>query len=89
MRRPGGEAGQPPGGKSSPPVELLAVALECETCGRLDELAVSTAETPDGTVCMTLCDVCEVTGVLPILGPSALSTRVVEHGEHLGAVGSP
>lgn len=35
------------------------VGPECETCGRLDELAVSTAETPEGMLCTTLCDVCE------------------------------
>jgi len=40
------------------------VGPECEGCGRLDELAVVTGDTPVGVLCMTLCDACEVTGVL-------------------------
>jgi hypothetical protein len=60
------------------------VGPECESCGRTDELAVSTADTPAGVLCMTLCDACEVTGVLPIFSPAEETTRVREHGEHLG-----
>jgi hypothetical protein len=36
------------------------IGPECESCGRLDELAVVTGETPAGIVCMTLCDDCEL-----------------------------
>jgi hypothetical protein len=60
------------------------VGSECESCGRLDELAVSTADTPVGVLCMTVCDACEVAGVLPVLSPAEEATRVREHGEHLG-----
>ena len=60
------------------------VGPECEGCGRLDELAVLTEDTPDGVLCMTLCEVCEVTGVLPILSPAAESARVLEHAQHVG-----
>jgi hypothetical protein len=60
------------------------VGLECEGCGRLDELAVLTGETPVGVLCMTLCDACEVTGVLPIVSPTEETARVLEHGQHVG-----
>ena len=60
------------------------VGPECESCGRTDELAVSTADTPAGVLCMTLCDACEVTGVLPILSPAEETARVLEHGQHVG-----
>jgi hypothetical protein len=60
------------------------VGPECESCGRLDELAVLTGDTPEGVLCMTLCDACEVAGVLPILSPEAEAARVLEHAEHVG-----
>jgi hypothetical protein len=60
------------------------VGPECESCGRLDELAVSTQDTPVGVLCMTVCDTCEVGDVLPIFGPEEETTRVLEHGKHLG-----
>jgi hypothetical protein len=60
------------------------VAPECEGCGRLEELAVLTAETPDGMLCITLCDDCEVAEVLPIFSPAEETARVLEHGQHLG-----
>jgi hypothetical protein len=59
------------------------VAPECESCGRLDELAVLTADMPAGILCITLCDGCEVLGVVPILRPAEETARVREHGEHL------
>ena len=61
------------------------IGPECEGCGRLDELAVTTADTPVGVICMTLCDACEVTGVLPVLSPAEEAARVREHGEHVGS----
>jgi hypothetical protein len=60
------------------------VGPECESCGRLDELAVSTADTPVGVLCMTICDACELIAVAPVLSPAEEATRVREHGEHLG-----
>jgi hypothetical protein len=60
------------------------VAPECEGCGRLDELAVLTAEMPAGMLCVTLCDDCEVLGVLPILSPAEETARVLEHAQHVG-----
>lgn len=60
------------------------VGSECEGCGRLDELAVVTGDAPAGVLCMTVCEVCEVTGVLPILSPAGEAARVHEHGQHVG-----
>jgi hypothetical protein len=60
------------------------VGSECESCGRLDELAVLTGDTPAGIVCMTLCDDCEVAGVDPIFSPAQETARVLAHGQHVG-----
>jgi hypothetical protein len=60
------------------------VGSACESYGRTDELAVSTGDTPVGVLCMTLCDSCEIAGVLPIFSPAEEATRVREHGAHLG-----
>ena len=60
------------------------VGPECEGCGRLEELAVLTGDTPVGVLCMTLCDSCEIAGVLPIFSPGEEATRVREHGAHVG-----
>jgi len=60
------------------------VGPECESCGRLDELAVSTADTPAGVICMTVCDACELIAVHPILSPAEEAARVLAHGQHVG-----
>jgi hypothetical protein len=60
------------------------VGPECEGCGRLEELAVLTGDTPAGVLCMTLCDSCEVAGVLAVFSPAEEATRVREHGAHVG-----
>ena len=60
------------------------VGPECESCGRLDELAMSTADTPTGVICMTVCDACELLAVHVVLSPAEEATRVREHGEHVG-----
>jgi hypothetical protein len=60
------------------------VGSECEGCGRLDELAVMTGDTPVGVLCMTLCDACDIVGVLPILSPPEETARVLKHGQHVG-----
>jgi hypothetical protein len=62
-----------------------SIKPECESCGRLDELAVVTGETPAGILCMTLCDDCEVAGVDPIFTPAQETARVLAHGQHVGA----
>jgi hypothetical protein len=68
------------------------IGPECESCGRLDELAVVTGDTPAGIVCMTLCDDCEVAGLDPDLHPGrgdrpcprARSARGRRHREMTG-----
>ena len=65
------------------------VGPECEGCGRLDELAVVTGDTRDGALCMTLCDTCEVAGVVPILSPAEETARVLEHAAHVGVDVAP
>jgi hypothetical protein len=60
------------------------VGPECESCGHRDALAVLTAETSAGMLCVTLCDDCEVVEVLPIFSPAEETARVLEHGQHLG-----
>ena len=60
------------------------VAPECESCGRLDELAVVTGDTPVGVICMTVCDACELMAVVPVLSPAEEATRVLAHGQHVG-----
>ena len=47
-------------------------------------LAVLTGDTQDGVLCMTVCDACEIVGVLPILSPAKETARVLEHGQHVG-----
>ncbi len=56
----------------------------CEGCGHLGQLVVSTADTPVGVLCMTLCETCEIAGMLPVFSPAEETARVLEHGEHLG-----
>ena len=65
------------------------VGPECESCGRLDELAVSTADTPVGVICMTVCDACELIEVVPVLSPAEEAARVLEHAEHAGGDVAP
>jgi hypothetical protein len=45
---------------------------------------VLTWDAPVGVLCMTLCDMCEVAGVLPIFSPAEETARVLEHGQHVG-----
>jgi hypothetical protein len=45
---------------------------------------VSTADTPTGVICVTVCDACELMAVAPIFSPAEEAARVREHGEHLG-----
>jgi hypothetical protein len=60
------------------------VGPECESCGRTDELAVATADTAAGVLCMTVCDACELIAVQPILSPAEEAARVLAHGQHVG-----
>lgn len=57
----------------------------CATCGAVDDLAVSTAETPVGILCLTLCSSCRDADDLPRF-PSWTATveHVIAHCGHLG-----
>jgi len=57
------------------------VGPECESCGRLDELAV--------VLCMTVCNACELIAVHPVLSPAEETARVLAHGQHLGVEVDP
>lgn len=57
----------------------------CESCGAVDDLAVGTADTPVGVLCLTLCGSCAEAGDLPSFSSwSAAIRRVGEHAGHLG-----
>ena len=43
-----------------------------------------TGDTPVGVLCMTLCDACEVAGVVPIFSPAEETARALEHLQHVG-----
>jgi hypothetical protein len=61
------------------------VAANCATCGSPTDLAVATAETPVGVLCLTLCDGCAAAGELHRLSSwSAACAAVGEHCAHLG-----
>lgn len=57
----------------------------CAFCGAVDDLAVATADTPVGVVCLPLCGSCAEAGDLPSW-PSwtAVVACVIEHCDHLG-----
>jgi len=60
------------------------VATWCESCSRIGDLYVVTADSGMGGVfCMTLCGEC-CERPLPQFGVLEATTRVAEHCEHLG-----
>ena len=61
------------------------VAPECESCGRLDELAVVTGATPVGVLCMTVCDACELIAVHPILSSAEEAAAYANTGPTWGS----
>lgn len=57
----------------------------CESCGDEDgALAVSTANTPLGVLCLTLCPVCAASDVAPPVSVGTAVRLVLQHCEHLG-----
>lgn len=56
----------------------------CSTCGTEDDLAVGTAVTPVGVLCLTLCGPCAITGDIPNIGCVTAATNVLDHCGHLG-----
>lgn len=61
------------------------VAEQCESCGSTLDLDVATADLPVGVFCVTLCENCAVTQLLPkIRNWSIAYDRVCDHCIHLG-----
>ena len=57
----------------------------CESCGaERDDLAVSTAATLLGVLCLTLCPRCLAFGEMPRLAAGTAVRLVVQHCTHLG-----
>lgn len=57
----------------------------CAACGAVDDLAVGTADTPVGVLCLTLCGSCAEAGDLPRFSSwTAAVSCVIAHCEHLG-----
>lgn len=60
-------------------------ADRCLACGAGVDLAVQTATTPVGVVCMTLCPACTSVGVVPRrMGMAEAVTMSLDHCVHLG-----
>jgi hypothetical protein len=57
----------------------------CESCGsEHDDLAVSTATTPLGVLCLTLCPPCAAFAEMPRVAVGTAVRLVAQHCEHLG-----
>jgi hypothetical protein len=59
-------------------------ASACLVCHAGDDLAVQTAATPVGVICLTLCPACTDAGKLPRLGMAEAVTMSLDHCRHLG-----
>ena len=60
------------------------VRSECDCCGARAELAVATADSPMGVLCLTLCEPCADECAVPLLPVGALARMVGAHCTHLG-----
>ena len=57
----------------------------CESCGtERDDLAVSTATTPLGVLCLTLCPQCAAFDEMPRVAVGTAARLVMQHCIHLG-----
>ena len=65
------------------------VGLECETCGATwdlrpeSDLEAHEADTPVGTICLTLCGDCFDDGAVPRLSLPKATLKVIDHQGHL------
>ena len=62
------------------------IAEHCESCGDLGDLAVHTALTAVGQICLTLCTVCAEDGCTPPMDCPTGVHRALIHREHLYTV---
>ena len=58
--------------------------MRCESCGAAGELALATADTALGVLCLTLCARCARSGQLPGCSAPTVVRLVLTHCEHLG-----
>jgi hypothetical protein len=56
----------------------------CGACGTEDDLAVGTAITPVGVLCVTLCGSCAERGDTPRIGWATAASGSLDHCGHLG-----
>src|SRR5689334_7539277 len=57
----------------------------CESCGvESSDLAVTTASTPLGVLCVSLCPTCLASGIAPPIAIGTAVRLVAAHCEHLG-----
>lgn len=61
------------------------VAQVCDGCALPDDdLAVATAGTPLGVICLSLCAVCAEAGIVPVHSAAGALRAVLDHCDHLG-----
>lgn len=61
------------------------LGVRCESCGaERDDLAVATAATALGVLCLTLCPRCAATDVAPPITVNTAARLVAQHAGHLG-----
>ncbi len=61
------------------------VGLRCTVCGTGERrLAVATAYTRLGVMCLTICGPCAIAGLIPPLPVGGAARAVGEHAGHLG-----
>ena len=60
------------------------LGVRCESCGtEHGDLAVSTASTPLGVLCLTLCPRCSAATTAPPVSVTTAARLVAQHREHL------
>lgn len=61
------------------------LGVRCESCGTEHaQLAVSTANTALGVLCLTLCPTCAASADTPPVSVATAARLVMQHCEHLG-----
>lgn len=60
------------------------LGARCESCGSTAHRSVCTATTPVGVICLTLCDRCAGSSLMPRLSAPGAARFVLDHCGHLG-----
>lgn len=60
------------------------VGFRCESCGDTGGITVSTAATPLGVLCLSLCRRCAASTVAPPITVHTAARLVGQHCQHLG-----